>query len=251
MTSNPVCVSTDDLLAKVRSILRKYGFRALPVLDPKSNKLVGIISRSDVLKVTSTRTNLQAKGLMNANVVTVSVDDDLMQVVKTMVKYGFRQVPVVDNAKNLVGILSALDILNAFIVNKVKPAKNRIMDVMSVDVVSCGPDENITKVWEKMLSTGFSGLPVMEKNRVVGIITRMDLLRHGSARPHKESGKNRHMPVKKLMQPRVITTNISDETQKVAELMVEKRIIRVPVVGAGMKLTGIIDIEDILRAYIQ
>ncbi|MFH1125773.1 MAG: CBS domain-containing protein [Candidatus Altiarchaeota archaeon] len=249
MTPSPVCVKTDDLLSKARSIIRKHGYRALPVLDSKSGMLVGIISRSDILRVTSNRTNLQVSGLMKANVITASPDDNLLNVSKVFVKYGIRQVPVVDSSKKLTGILSALDILNAFIGNKITPVRKKVREVMSTEVVSCSPDENLTKVWEKMLSTGYSGLPVLDGKKVVGIITRMDLLKHGSAMPNKESGKDKHVPVRKLMQSHVVTVYPSEETQKVAEIMTKEKIIRVPVVETGMKLAGIADIEDILRAY--
>lgn len=248
MTPNPVCVNADDTLAKARSVIRKRGFRALPVLE--KNRMVGIISRGDILRVTSTRTNLQVRGLMNRNVVTASAEDDILQAATLFIKHAILQVPVLDKSGSLAGILSALDILGAFSKNNIRPVKKKIRDVMSVDVVSGAPDDNITKVWEKMLSTGYSGLPVVDNGKVVGIITRMDLLKHGSARPHREAGKNRHVPVKKLMQPRVITVDANEDTQTVAELMVSKRIIRIPVVGADGKMSGIVDVEDILRAFV-
>lgn len=248
MTPNPECVKATDPIAKARSVIRRRGYRALPVLD--GGRLVGIISRGDILRVTSTRTNLQVSGLMSKNVVTVSADDDLLQVARLLAKYGVRQLPVLDGSKRLVGIISALDVLAAFQSNNVSPVKNKIRDVMSVDVVYAKPDDNITKVWEKMLSTGYSGLPVVEDGKVVGIITRMDLLKHGSARPHKEAGKNRHMPVKKLMQLRVVTVSPDEDTQKVAGLMASRRIIRIPVVDVDCRMAGIADVEDVLRAFV-
>ena len=250
MTGNPVSVTTEESLSKARSLLRKHGYRALPVLDAKTRKLAGIISRSDVLKVTSRKTNLQVKGLMHANVLTASPNDDLLKTAKMLVSSGVRQVPVVDGSRNLVGILSSLDLLGAFISNRLSPTKKRVKDVMSVDVVSCSPDDSVASVWERMHSSGYGGMPVVEKNRVVGIITRMDLLTHSSASPRKESGKNKHVSVRKVMQPRVVTVYPSEDTQAVAELMRSGRIIRIPVVETGMKLAGIVDIQDVLRAYL-
>jgi CBS domain-containing protein len=250
MTSNPVYVTTEESLGKARSLLRKYGYRSLPVLDAQTKKLAGIISRGDVLKVTSRKTNLQVKGLMHSNVITAAPGDDLMKVARVLVSSGVRQVPVVDASRSLVGILSSLDVLGAFIENRISPMKKRVKDVMSVDVVSCSPDDNVSKVWEHMQSSGYGGMPVLEKNKVVGIITRMDLLTHSSASLHKESGKNKHIPVRKVMQPRVVTVYPQEETQAVAELMASGRIIRVPVIETGMKLAGIVDIQDVLRAYL-
>ena len=251
MTANPVSVTVDESLAKARSLMRKYGYRSLPVLDARTKKLAGIISRSDVLKVTSRKTNLQVKGLMHANVLTASPGDDVMKVARMFVSSGVRQVPVIDASHNLVGILSSLDLLGAFIANRFVPLKKRVKDIMVVDVVSCGPDDSVAMVWERMHSSGYGGMLVVEKKKVVGIITRMDLITHSSASPHKESGKSKHVPVRKVMQPRVVTVYPEEETQAVAELMQSGRIIRIPVVETGMKLAGIVDIQDVLRAYLS
>ncbi|MDD5112059.1 MAG: CBS domain-containing protein [Candidatus Altiarchaeota archaeon] len=249
MTQKPLCVKAGDPVAKARTLIRKHGYRALPVVE--DGRLIGIISRSDILRVTSSRTNLTVGSLMTTRVYAASQSDDLLKTAKTMAENGVRQLPVVNSKREVVGILSALDVLKSFIATGVAPSKKRVRDVMSKSVVSCGPDDNITKVWEMMLSTGFSGLPVLEKSKVVGIITRMDLLKHGSARPHIESGKGRHMPVKKLMQIHVATATPSESIGNVAGVMVERRIIRLPVVETGMKLAGIVDIEDVIRAYVH
>ncbi len=246
MTKNPVCVKPTDLVTKARSIIRKHGYRALLVVDDK--KLVGIISRGDVLKVTSTKTNITVKGLMSTNIISVSADDDLIAAAKLIVEYHIRQLPVVDG--NIVGIISSLDILLNLVETKHMPSKKDVKTIMSRNVVTCKPDDELASIWSKMLETGFSGLPVIEKNHVVGMVTRMDILKHGSARLSKESGRAKTIQVKKIMKAPAIVCSINSTAKEAAETMVAKHILRLPVVDEKNKIAGIIDIEDVLRAFV-
>ncbi len=247
MTKDIVCIESTDTISKARSIMRKCGYRALPVLE--EGKLVGIISRGDVLKVTSGKTNVYIKGLMNENVVSASPDDDVISLTKSMIKAGIRQVPVVDG--KLLGIISSMDVLNAFVMKNYAPSKKMISDIMTRKVVCCKPDEEISKIWDKMYSSGFSGFPVVKNKEIIGMVTRMDILKKGYARISKESGKVRNTTVNKVMRTPAVTLKTTTDVRDAAELMVRKKIIRLPVVDNSKKIVGIVDIEDILRAYVS
>jgi len=45
---------------------------------------------------------------------------------------------------------------------------------MSSDVVACSPEDEVDNVWRLMQKKSFSGLPVVKKDKLVGIITAMD-----------------------------------------------------------------------------
>lgn len=247
MTKDPVCIEATDTVSKVRSIMRKYGYRALPVLE--EGKLSGIISRGDVLRVTSSKTNIFIKGIMNENIVSASPDDDVISVTRDMTKAGIRQVPVVNG--KLLGIISSMDILNAFVTKGYMPSKKMISDIMTKKVVCCEPDEEISKIWDKMYSSGFSGFPVVKNKEVIGMVTRMDILKRGYARISKESGKIRNTTVNRVMRTPAVTVRPTTDIRDAAEMMVRKKIIRLPVVDNSKKIVGIVDIEDILRAYVS
>lgn len=246
MTKTPVCVRPDDLVTKARSILRKRGYRALPVVD--GSQLVGIISREDILRITSTKTNIKVSGLMNPNIITAFPGDELLNAAKKIVVNKVRQLPVVDTG--LVGIISSLDILKSFVKNNYMPHKNTIRDIMIKNVVYCRPDDELSKIWGIMLKSGFGGLPVVEEDKVIGMLTRMDVIKHGSARLSRESGRVKNISVEKVMKKPAITTKPGESTTKVAKIMVENKIIRIPVSDPEMRLVGIVDIEDVLSAYI-
>lgn len=245
MTRDPVCIEASDIASKARSIIRKYGYRALPVLE--DGKVVGMVTRGDILKVTSSKTNVSIKGLMNENIVSAHPDDDIISITRSMIKAGIRQVPVING--KLLGILSAMDILNVFVKKGRMPSKKAIGDIMARKVICCKPDDEISKIWDKMYSSGFSGFPVVRNGEVIGMVTRMDIIRRGYARISKESGKIRHTTVNKVMRTPAITVNPTTEVTDAANIMVKKRIIRLPVVD-NSKIVGVVDIEDILRAYV-
>lgn len=247
MTENPVHVHASDLVTKVRSIMREKGYRALPVLE--HDRLIGIIARGDVLRITSSKTNLLVEGIMNRNVITITPEEDLFSCTRRMIKSGIRQLPVVDNNK-LVGIISSTDVLSAFVKNGYRPVKKRVGEIMTTDVIYCEQEDELSKIWDKMYSSGFSGFPVLKKGKVIGMITRGDIIREGSVRLSKESGRTRLVPVKRVIKTPAITTTANSKIEDAARIMTENKIIRLPVTDKEGHLLGIVDVEDILRAYV-
>jgi len=248
MTRNPVCVKPDDLVTHARSLFRKHGFRALPVVS--GGRLVGIISRGDVMLVTSTKANLTVGGIMNPNVFTANPSDSIGEAAATIIKSGVRQLPVVSGGK-LVGIISSMDILREFLRSGAGPSKERVSEVMTESVLYCEPDDDLHSIWNKMLVRGFTGLPVLEKGAVKGIVTRMDVLKHISGQIGRESGKPRTVKVRRIMKSPAITIRPIDRISRAAGILVENRIIRLPVVDDKHRLLGILDIEDVIRAYMS
>jgi len=85
---------------------------------------------------------------------------------------------------------------------------------------------------------------------VKGIITRMDALKH-SALIGMETGKPKNMKVRHVMTSPVVTARPVDKVSKIANIMVDKKIMRLPVVDDKNRLLGLIDIEDVLKAYLS
>jgi len=250
MSRNLMYLKPNDFVTKARGIMREYGYRALPVIENK--KLVGIVSRTDVLKITSSKANIEISGIMQRNVISVSPDDDLFSAGRKIISNGIRQLPVVKDDEPI-GIISGMDILKGIVKNKYKPILKKVKDVMTSKVIYCSENDELSRVWDKIQEYGFSGLPVVFKEKVVGIITRSDIIKHGSFRLSKESGKVKNITVKKLMKSPPIVVEPETKISKSAKLIIKERISRLPVVENKEKfgkLLGIIDVEDILRAYI-
>jgi len=242
-------VGSRELVTKARAVMRESGRRVLPVVD--GGVLEGILTQREVLRVSSTRSNIPVSGIMSPVPVIITPASDLGRVVRTMIEFGLDELPVVQDHVNrtFVGVVRADDIIRRMIDS---PGFSRkVAEVMTRDPVSCEPDDELARVWEVMEKSRFSGMPVVEvrggKRRVVGVITRSDIIKEGSARISEESGKGRRTKVKSVMKSPAITVDEDASLREAAEIMLERKIKRLPVVRDG-ELTGIISREDVLRA---
>jgi len=255
MTKNVVAVKEDDLVTKVRAIMRDKGFRAVPVID-KNNKMVGIIGRGDVLQITASKSNLLVKGLMRRHVVTGFEDEDIKIVAKRMIDYGIKQIVIVDkkDKNKFLGIVSALDILSAFVKEEYVPKIDIVSKIMKKETITCSEEDEVTRIKEEMRTSDLTGMPVVRKEgknkkRLVGFVTIGDLIKSTVS---QESGKPKKMKIKDVMKALVKYVDVNERVSEVAKLMVKNRILRVPVVDnkENKNLEGIVDIEDMLGAYL-
>ncbi len=108
------------------------------------------------------------------------------------------------------------------------------------DPVSVSPEMTVAQVLDVKEKWGFSGLPVIDGNRVVGIVTNRDL----------RFEAKRDQPISRIMTPRerLVTVRPGVGLGKALKLMHEHRIERVIVEDAKCRLQGLITIKDILRS---
>lgn len=118
----------------------------------------------------------------------------------------------------------------------------RVQEIMTRDVVTVSPESPIGDAIELMLARRVSGLPVVEPGgRLVGILTEFALL----ALAYDQSVANHH--VSDHMTRDVLTVNIGDPINKVADLCIVHRVRRLPVLQEG-RLVGLVSRRDILEA---
>lgn len=112
-------------------------------------------------------------------------------------------------------------------------------DIMSSPVKAIAPETKVEEANQIVLRYGHSGLPVVEGDHLVGIVSRRDLekaLRHGLG----------HAPVKAYMTREVKTVDISTPLAELQDIMIENNIGRLPVLNEG-KLVGIVSRTNILK----
>jgi acetoin utilization protein AcuB len=116
---------------------------------------------------------------MTRNPKTVSPDDPLSLAAGILREFRFHHLPVVEGGK-LVGILSDTDLRNASfagIPGEGGPAGDRpVRDAMRTEVWSVTPDDSVEDALLILTREKFGALPVLSGDRLVGIITRADLL---------------------------------------------------------------------------
>jgi acetoin utilization protein AcuB len=131
---------------------------------------------------------MQVKELMSRNVVTVGESDSCQEAVRQMYAAKIRHLPVVDGGGRLVGIVTDRDLRHHLfstgvfkeigITSVQTILKNvPVSAIMSRPVVSVGPATDLAEAGKLMLDDKIGSLPVVDGERVVGILTETDMLR--------------------------------------------------------------------------
>jgi CBS domain-containing protein len=246
MTGDPLCVAPEDLITKARTLIKKHGFRSLPVV--KDGKLAGILSRSDIMKVSSRKTNLTVSGLMNRHPETVSEEDDIMKAAALLIRSDAKQVIVAEGTK-LKGIVSSIDLLIKILETGMEPKKKKVSDIMNKKADNASPEDEVAHIWNMMMERSVDGLPVVKDKKVVGVITRLDII--GSrAMPSAESGKTKKTQIEKIMSSPAITVTPETSIEKAGAIMVEKDIVMMPVADSSGSFVGAVNMECVIGAYL-
>lgn len=126
-----------------------------------------------------------------------------------------------------------------------------INDFMTKEVFVVNPNDTLARTKNLMLSKKIGRLVVLEKEKIVGIITREDLAKAFIV--PKPSSKTRpidQLLVQHFMKKKVMTIEYNADISEAAKLMLEKDIGGVPVTWGG-KLAGIITTHDITKYVSQ
>ena len=112
MTKEVVTIGPEDSLDRVKELLFEKHFHHIPVVD--GTKLVGIVTSWDLMK--SNRKledpgNLKVKDVMTTKVATLGPNELIGAAAMIFLKHLFHGLPIVDDAGNLVGIVTTHDVL--------------------------------------------------------------------------------------------------------------------------------------------
>ncbi|MCD5406228.1 MAG: CBS domain-containing protein [Desulfotomaculum sp.] len=142
-----------------------------------------------------------AKDIMSQEVITVNEDTTIEELAKTLLKHNISGVPVIDNQGDLVGVVTEGDLLRKKANPRIpgfigvlggiifykgveryqedfeKLAAIKASEIMSADLVIANKDTELTDVASLMLTNNIKRLPVVEENRLVGIISRADIIK--------------------------------------------------------------------------
>lgn len=114
---------------------------------------------------------------MKINAPSIPCGTSLVAVVELFAKHQINAVPVVNPANEVIGFVSESDCMQALISGSYHCDKPAIVnDVMSKNVVSVSPQDSIVDIAIRMTKDNFSVYPVVEASKLVGIISRRDIL---------------------------------------------------------------------------
>ena len=145
-----------------------------------------------------------------------------------------------------------------------------VKDIMTTDLITVTPDTDVAKVAQILLDNHINGTPVVDNDRVVGIICQSDLIAQQKKLPiptfftflesviqvtsmkeiDKQVSKIAALTVSQAMSPNPVTVGPNTEIETVASLMVDNNFHTLPVIKNDL-LVGVVGKEDVLRTLIS
>ena len=250
-TSRSALVPGDARVADVRRLMRERGYRTVAVVE--GGGFVGIVTRGDVLMVSSSKSEATASSLAYMPPVILGPSDRLSEALESMLREDIWEAPVVEG-RAFLGFLGLGDVIRVALERAPHELEGRqVRDYMTPSPVAVEAEDFIARIWRRMVELRYAGLPVVDSGgRLVGMITQYDLLAKGYTRIHleSESGASRGPRVREAMTRSVRFVTPWSSLAEAARLMVANGFGRVPVVDdpKNMKLVGIVDREDVVRA---
>lgn len=247
-------------------IMTKEGFRRIPIANPGTKVLEGIITATDIVdylgggkkfEIIRQRfggnffkaINQPIGMIMNRNVVFVQVSAKISEAIELMKEKNLGGLPVVDSGNSVKAIITERDIAGLF---ADRISSITVSQIMSEKVITALPKTTIFEVEKTMAMQGFRRLPIVSDGKVVGIITSMDIIRFfgsGEVFRHLRSGtiiQILNTPALEIATKEVSTIEPSRDVGQAAKIMRNKNIGALPVVEKG-KLVGMITERDFFK----
>jgi CBS domain-containing protein len=132
---------------------------------------------------------MRAQDLMTSPVVTVGPDASVKEAARLLVDHGFAVLPVVDADDRLLGVVTEADLLRNRLLPDPRdlihdrppepngPAPPTVAGVMTAEVVTAVPDTHTAELGRLMVDRHLRAVPVVDRDRLVGIVSRVDVLR--------------------------------------------------------------------------
>ncbi|MFA5346948.1 MAG: CBS domain-containing protein [Methanoregula sp.] len=229
----------NDQITKARQILRDNRFREVYVVDAKKN-LLGYIDLTDGLRVTATKSNVTIEGFVKEAPM-AGPADPIEQAAKSMRDFKTDSVAVVDTHLHILGGVLLSDIFPVIISRN--ELNGMVSAYMTRDVTVASPMDTVQKIYSLIIESGFSAFPVVKKKRIVGLISRRDLIR--TRRMQSVIARHAHTTIEEVMSKDVVTIGPDETISSAAELLVKHDVSRLPVID-GDRIVGIVDRHDIL-----
>ena len=257
MIQNPPIVSKNS---KMLEIFRKINEGGIGRVMVRNEKIEGLLTTRDILslavnycKDTCSQGDLYristslVEEYMTPNPITVYEDEDLFNALNIMVTRNFGSLPVVNINQKPVGILTEREFLLVYKdLSEMYPVKS----FMTTKVQTIFKDVRLEQATRLMVKRGFRRLPVVdENNKVIGIITAVNILRQiakaiDKLDPEYFYGK----AVKDVMTSSLVTIDEFSSLNRAAMEMIVKRIGSLLILNKDNTIKGLITERDLLIA---
>ena len=260
---------TTNIMGTAKTML-KYGFRRVPIADAGTNRLVGIVTSLDIVdflggglrhNIVKNRykgnlaaaINEDVREIMKKDVVSLGVNDNISNAIKTMIERNIGGIPIVDDDNVVVGIVSERDFVRT--VADITTSKS-VNKYMSNKVVTASPDISVGEATRTMIEKGFRRIPIVKEDVLLGIVTASDVMRYlGSGEIFQklltgDVSDAFQVPLKSLILRDIVWTNSGIDIGEAAALMLKNKVGALPIIDDG-ELCGILTERDIIKALVD
>ncbi|MEM0203294.1 MAG: CBS domain-containing protein [Archaeoglobaceae archaeon] len=181
---------TATIMNAMKFMINK-NFRRFPITDAGTKRLRGVITATDFVNFfgggkkhgiirnryngnLSIAVNAEVKEIMERNVVAVSDDASVEELVELMFEKKVGGCPVIDDREVVVGIVTERDILR--LLAKIRRIDGIASEFMTKNVVTIRAKDSIESAMKTMISKKFRRLPVIEDGILLGLITSREIL---------------------------------------------------------------------------
>ena len=113
---------------------------------------------------------------MTTNLVTIKKDTCVRDAIELILKKRISALPVIDDNIALIGIVSEKDLLQLAFYDNIDDVT--VTDFMSEDVVTMQKDTALLDICEFFMNNNYKRIPIVSNNKLVGIISRKDMLKY-------------------------------------------------------------------------
>ncbi len=126
----------------------------------------------------------KAKDVMKTSLITVDRHTPIHQAIRVLVENNITGLPVVNDDMSLAGIISEKDMLGLLYNIEDKPGN--VEDFMTESVICFGPEDSLIDITESFIESNFRRVPIVEEGKLVGIISRKDIIAYILKLRHKD-----------------------------------------------------------------
>ena len=271
MQSDVIYVSVPGTRDDVLQLMAEKQINGVPVVKKGTKSLVGIVTRTDLLKKADEN---QLAMLMVRDPITVSPRTDLKTATKIMIEKDYRRLPVVEKDE-LVGLISIPDILGAVLENDTKIGSKEISEYISREIIAVWDQTPLPLTYMIMDMAGKNSIVLInEGGGVSGMITVSDFIRLSEVTVEDNisktfSGQDNtvewgwtskdflvvtkkllklpNVPVAEGMTKNIISISEISTISELVKTLRDEEIDQVPVLNVAGNLAGMIEDKDLLK----
>ena len=202
-------LTKDNSVQQCAKLMKKHRINSILIINEKNNLLEGIITKTDLVTIFLTSNNFSSSpiivsDIMTKQVITVAPNDPILFVETLLLKYGISRI-IVKRSQKPIGIITFRDFVPAKIpqwiaesadpkeVQEYKFEKGlqeetssnplgylfpfNAIDIMTPNPITINKDKDVKSAILLMIKYNISGLPVVRNSKLIGVITKSDIVR--------------------------------------------------------------------------